>query len=151
MKKLKVYLDNCCFNRPYDDQSSQKIYLETEAKLFIQEKIRKNELGLIWSYLLEYENSLNPKIEVKNKISEWQLLALKDLNESERICKKGTEFHEMGLGLKDSLHIACAIEAKVDYFITVDKGILKKNNIIKEIKIIHPVEFILETGGKDEI
>ncbi len=29
---MKVYLDNCCFNRPFDDQSQLKIRLESEAK-----------------------------------------------------------------------------------------------------------------------
>lgn len=33
MKKIRVYLDNCCFNRPYDDQSQIKINLEAQAKL----------------------------------------------------------------------------------------------------------------------
>lgn len=35
MKKLKLYLDNCCFNRPYDDQNQLIIELETKAKLFV--------------------------------------------------------------------------------------------------------------------
>ena len=34
--KYRIYLDNCCFNRPYYDQSQLKIYLETQAKLYIQ-------------------------------------------------------------------------------------------------------------------
>ena len=36
---MLVYMDLCCFNRPFDDQSQPRIYLETEAKLFIQRKI----------------------------------------------------------------------------------------------------------------
>jgi len=36
-KKTRLYLDNCCFNRPYDDQSNLLNRMETEAKLFIQE------------------------------------------------------------------------------------------------------------------
>lgn len=31
---MRVYLDNCSFNRPFDDQTQIKISLETEAKLF---------------------------------------------------------------------------------------------------------------------
>lgn len=27
---MRVYLDNCCYNRPYDDQSQMRIHLETE-------------------------------------------------------------------------------------------------------------------------
>lgn len=36
---MLLYLDNCCFNRPYDDQSHTQIFLETQAKLHIQESI----------------------------------------------------------------------------------------------------------------
>jgi hypothetical protein len=32
----RIYLDNCCFNRPYDDQAYLTIKLESEAKLFVQ-------------------------------------------------------------------------------------------------------------------
>jgi len=39
MENVKVYLDNCCFNRPYDDQNNLLVFMETEAKLFIQELI----------------------------------------------------------------------------------------------------------------
>ena len=30
---VKIYLDNCCYNRPYDDQSQMRIYLETQEKM----------------------------------------------------------------------------------------------------------------------
>ncbi len=30
---MKIYLDNCCCNRPFDDQSHLRIRLEAEAKL----------------------------------------------------------------------------------------------------------------------
>ena len=37
---LRVYLDNCCYNRPYDDQSQLKISMEAQSKLEIQQQIR---------------------------------------------------------------------------------------------------------------
>ena len=46
------------------------------------------------------------------------------------------------MGNKDSLHIASAISAKCNYFITVDKGILKKNQVIDYIDVVDPIEFI---------
>jgi predicted nucleic acid-binding protein len=30
---MKLYLDLCCFNRPFDDQSQLLVRLQTEAKL----------------------------------------------------------------------------------------------------------------------
>lgn len=64
---MKIYLDNCCFNRPFDDQSLLIIQLETEAKLNIQEKIKSGDISLGWSYILDFENNANPI----NLISEW--------------------------------------------------------------------------------
>jgi hypothetical protein len=66
---MKIYLDNCCFNRPYDDQSHLRIRLESEAKLKIQEEIRTGNYKLIWSYILDYENSKNPFMERKQQIA----------------------------------------------------------------------------------
>ncbi len=33
---MRIYLDNCCYNRPYDDLSQLTVSLEAQAKLFIQ-------------------------------------------------------------------------------------------------------------------
>lgn len=50
---MLIYLDNCSFNRPFDDQSQIRIRIETEAKLYIQENIVSGKLQLCWSYILE--------------------------------------------------------------------------------------------------
>ena len=41
---MRVYLDNCCYNRPFDDQDQLKVRLETEAKLRIQFLMRTGVL-----------------------------------------------------------------------------------------------------------
>ena len=66
---MKIYLNNCCFNRPYDDQTQLRIRLEAEAKLKIQEDIRNGVIELVWSYILDYENGMNPFSERKEQIS----------------------------------------------------------------------------------
>jgi len=43
MAKIKIYLDNCAYNRPFDDQTQIKIALETEAKRHIQRLIMEEE------------------------------------------------------------------------------------------------------------
>ena len=47
---MLIYLDNCCFNRPYDDQEHVNVFLETQAKLYIQESILAGRFKLVWSY-----------------------------------------------------------------------------------------------------
>ena len=65
---MKIYLDNCCFNRPFDDQSQLRIKLESEAKLKIQTDIQAGVLDLVWSYILDAENEANPFEERKSAI-----------------------------------------------------------------------------------
>lgn len=57
---LLIYLDNCCYNRPYDDQTYLPISLETQAKLYVQDLIKQKKIDLATSYILDYENSANP-------------------------------------------------------------------------------------------
>ena len=65
---MRIYLDNCCYNRPYDDQSQIRIHLETEAKLYIQELIKSGKLELVTSFMLSYENEKNSALHKKQAI-----------------------------------------------------------------------------------
>jgi predicted nucleic acid-binding protein len=143
MKNIKLYLDNCCFNRPYDDQEQIKIYLETQAKLFIQSKIEDGEYDLIWSFMLTAENEANIDNDKKDKISNWIKKSRSYIKYEKKIENIAYQIQDKtGIHSKDALHIACAITAGADYFITTDIKILKKTKIINEIKIINPIEFI---------
>jgi hypothetical protein len=73
---MLIYLDNCCFNRPFDDQKQIRIRIETEAKLFIQEEIFAGKFRLAWSYILDYENAANPFLERKETIGNWKKRAV---------------------------------------------------------------------------
>jgi len=35
MRSIRVYMDVCCLNRPFDDQSEDRIKMESEAVLMI--------------------------------------------------------------------------------------------------------------------
>ena len=137
-----LYMDLCCFNRPYDDQTSQSIYLETEAKLFIQEQIKEGRYALQWSYILDFENDAHPSLEVKTQISRWKSISFEMIMSSPQISKLGQKLNTMGFGVKDSLHLACAIEGHANFFLTTDKGITKKADLLIEIKVMNPVDFI---------
>ena len=43
---MKIYMDNCCYNRIFDDRRIIKNYLEREAVLIIFQKIADGELEL---------------------------------------------------------------------------------------------------------
>ena len=140
MSNLRVYLDNCCFNRPYDDQNNLLILLETEAKLYIQDLIHKGELELVWSFVLDYENNENPFEERKQSIAKWKTFAVLDCDLCDTIANDARNLMNLGLRQKDASHIACALYAKSDYFITTDKKIL--NKCVSGICLINPVDFV---------
>ena len=137
---LKLYLDNCCFNRPYDVQSVLLNLLESDAKLFVQKEILNGTFELVWSYMLDYENFYNPYDNRKVAIEKWKKVAKIDIEPTDDILKKAVEIMKIGIKNKDALHLSCAIEAKSDFFLTTDKKLLNKN--LTEIKIINPIDFI---------
>ena len=141
---MKIYLDNCCFNRPFDDQSQIRIKLEAEAKLQIQGDIQDEKFELVWSYILEAENIANPFEERKRAILEWKRRSIMIIKEEETILKKARQLTEFGLRSKDALHLACAIAAGCKYFITTDDKIINKQNLIAELILTDPIGFIKE-------
>ena len=139
---MRIYLDNCCFNRPFDDQHQIRIRIEAEAKLYIQSLIEQGKLTLVWSYILEYENMANPYEFRQIMIQKWKNKAKTYIQESGYIVKNAEQLTKKELKAKDALHIACAIQADCNYFITTDDGILKKNNKIKGIEIVNPIDML---------
>ena len=139
---MLIYLDNCCFNRPYDDQVHTNIYLETQAKLYIQEAILTGKYQLAWSYILQYENDQNPYISHKHEIGKWKQKASRLIAPSTEIIDLAKGFQLIGLSTKDALHCACAASARVDAFITTDKQLIKIGQKIPELNIINPLTII---------
>ena len=142
---MRVYLDNCCFNRPYDEQTLLKVRLETQSKMSIQQSVLDGKLELIWSFILEYENDQNPFIERRKQIETWQNLSVVDCVLSDEILTKSKELMKLGLREKDAYHVSCAIFSNADYFITTDAKILNKG--ISDVKVVSPVEFVCLMEG----
>ena len=146
---MRIYLDNCCFNRPYDDQSQVRIRLEAEAKLAIQEKVKSGEIELVWSYMLDFENAANPFEERKENIAEWKDLASQNVSESPELLACANGLQKLGLRSKDCLHLASSIVSESDFFLTTDDGILAKSSDIDEVKVLNPVDFVVENYHGD--
>jgi predicted nucleic acid-binding protein len=141
---MRVYLDNCCFNRPFDNQSQARIRLEAEAKLEIQQQIRDGRIELAWSYVLEFENHANP-FEVRRRlVAMWKSIAVVDIEETNDILQQANEISNRGLRAADALHLACAIGAKCDFFLTTDDVIVKKMQGFSHIAVMNPTQFVVE-------
>ncbi len=139
---MRVYLDNCMFNRPFDDQVQIRIRLESEAKLYIQDKIKSKGIELIWSYILEIENSHNPHDERRVAIQKWKSLSTIKIVENSKILANANQLLEFGIKPKDALHVASAVEGKADYFLTTDDKLLSGINRSNIIEVLNPVDYI---------
>ena len=145
MKRLKIYLDNCCYNRPYDDQSQLSINLEALAKLSIQQEIREGKVDLVTSYILLAENAAN-RFDVKRQdiqsFIDSQTHTFVSEASREKVNEIAKAIMKTGIKLMDACHIACAIIAGCDYFISTDKRLLKYHS--DKIKIVNPTTYVLE-------
>ena len=143
---MRVYLDMCCYNRPYDDQSQIKVSLETQAKLHIQDLIQKKQLELVTSYMLRYECGQNP-YEMRRKaimqFVDMHTMAYVGLERKGEIESIAREIMSTGVKFKDACHMASTIYAECEYFISTDMRLLKYRT--SKIKLVTPVEFVTET------
>jgi len=130
------------FNRPFDNQAQIRIWLESEAKLYIQDKIKSKGIELVWSYILEIENSQNPHDERRIAIQKWKNLSTVIIVENSEVLANANQLLKFGIKPKDALHVASAVEGKADYFLTTDDKLLSGIDRSNFIDALNPVDYI---------
>ena len=140
---MRIYLDMCCYSRVFDEDSAEKISVEAKKVVQIQKEIVQKNLELVTSFMLHYENYRKKDEDQRDKIdffikSNRKIYIGIDSIESLKIFVD--DFIFRGLKQKDAYHLASAIFAKCDYFLTFDKKLL--NFSTDKIKILNPVEFM---------
>jgi predicted nucleic acid-binding protein len=144
----KIYLDTSAYNRPFDDQTQPKIFLESQAVAIILQMIETELFKLVSSSVLEYENSRNPypiKQEAMNRSLKTAQLR-QEVNEP--IQQRAEQLEHNGLKAIDALHVACAEAVGSDWFITCDKRLINRCSGLT-MKVVNPVDFVLEMGSND--
>ena len=140
---LKIYLDNCCYGRPFDDLSQEKIKNEATAKMYIQSLIKYKSLTLYSSFMLFHEINDIPftssREHIMEFVTEYSSFFISE-DRGKDIKPISEDIMKTGVKKKDAVHLACAIIAQCDYFITTDKRVINYKTEI--IKIVNPVEFV---------
>ena len=57
---IRIYLDVCCLNRPFDDQRQDRVRLESEAVLLILSRIENGEWEWVSSQVVDLEIQRTP-------------------------------------------------------------------------------------------
>lgn len=70
-------------------------------------------------------------------------LASEKITTDDSILAAAKELELKGIKPRDSMHLACALKGKVEYFLTCDDKLIRKASTLDiNIKIINPLRFI---------
>ena len=122
---MRVYLDTCCLNRPFDDQTQPRIRLESEAILSILTSVISGKTDWVASTVLlaEIQAVRNTERRVRlTALTEW---ASETVAMTEQIKVRGGQIMRLGMAALDALHLACAEAAVVDVFLSTDDRLVK--------------------------
>lgn len=148
---MRIYLDTSVYNRPFDDQGQPRIWLETLALSVILQLVESDEVELITSTVIAYENSRNPFVERRQWVERVTALAVENHPVTTDIRERAVSLEQAGIKSLDALHVATAEAAGAAYFITVDNRLIRGYRRLPDqgLVIIDPATFVREIAGQD--
>jgi predicted nucleic acid-binding protein len=143
---MRIYLDCCSLQRPFDDKSQPRIAVEAEAVLVILALCESGRLKLISSDALLFEINCIPDQDRKEDALAILKIAKEAIELTPELEALARRLEVLGLKPLDALHLAFASALKVDYFCTCDDKFLKKAKSFDglNIKVVSPTELVME-------
>lgn len=123
---MKLYLDVCCLNRPFDDQTQDRVHLEAEAVLTILRHLEKSDWTWISSSVVLYEVNQIPNSDRKHRILKLCDKASDVVTLNDNIYALAEKLKELGFKSYDALHLCCAKTAGAEVFLSTDDKLIKK-------------------------
>ena len=148
---LKIYFDNCCYNRPFDDLTKGNNDIEAKAIENLIIKSTNKEVVIYTSSAVDYEMSKIPIGSKKTYIEDvYTSLRLEYIDFSADIKSRADDLQKQNVHKLDAYHIAYAEKANVDYLLTTDKQMRNSGRKSDtKIEIINPLELVMG-GAMDE-
>ena len=139
---MRVYLDACCLNRPFDDQSQERIRLEAEAVILILNRVERKDLEWVGSEILDFELTQAPDADRVIRVSVLARFAHKKIRIDQAVEKRAWELGKLGFDAYDALHLACAEKGGVEVFLTTDDRL---------VRLAHRLSGVLRTSVKNPL
>ena len=141
-----IYLDNCCYNRPFDDQSQERIHLESEAILAVLKLGQMKKVNIVGSEILELEINRMLDENKKRKVLDLYKVADMHIFYTDKIRKRSEEIMSVSnIRTFDGLHIAAAEEANADVLLTTDDKFEKMSEKLElRTRVVNPLRFVWE-------
>jgi predicted nucleic acid-binding protein len=146
IQPMKIYLDVCCLNRPFDDLSQDRICLEAEAVLTILSHCDRGDWHLAASHVIDVELSKLPDIDRFEKVKTLYAIAREFLSVTPQVEARAAFFRQNGIKVFDSLHLALADVHDVDVFLTTDDQLRRAaGKLSLNVIVQNPVSWLMET------
>jgi predicted nucleic acid-binding protein len=140
-----LYLDLNCFNRPFDDQSQDRVARETAVVFSVLQRIVDGIDHLAWSAVLEFENSQHPLRDRRTEIARWVQRAVVNVAISDQVSARAQALTEAGLGELDAAHVACAEAGACDCLLTCDDRLIRRAQRVQlAVRVQNPVDYLEE-------
>jgi predicted nucleic acid-binding protein len=123
---MKIYLDVCCLNRPFDDQGQSRIRLETEVILAILDECMRGQLTWISSEAVEEEIVRDPEPDRRSNLMHLLRFAAARAIIEPEARTRAEGYCRAGLRPIDGLHLAAAAQAGCDALLTTDDDFVRK-------------------------
>ena len=149
---MTFYLDVCCLNRPFDDQSQHRVRLEAEAVLSILEMAAAGKLKLASSDIIDDELSQMPDDERREKVELLLDASSKHVLLTRSIERRATAFHKWNITPLDALHLASAEAAHAEYFLTTDDYLLRRAHRHADelkVKVENPAKWLIQESSDE--
>jgi predicted nucleic acid-binding protein len=118
---MRIYFDNCCLNRPFDDLRSNAVRMESEAALAILDNCESGEWELFRSDVLLDEILEMPNPDRREKVLTLYHAAKSHIDLTDVIVLRAKALERWGIKSYDALHLASAEAGGVDVLLTTDK------------------------------
>jgi predicted nucleic acid-binding protein len=145
---MKLYLDTCCYNRPYDDQTQERIHLEGEAVLAIVNKWEQSNDEIIGSPVLDFEIEQIGNMEKQEKVKNFYAQTInKKIEYNTDVLKRAKELSgQIKIRTFDRFHLSFAENAGADILLTTDDKFEKAcSKLNLKIEVMNPLNFLLES------
>jgi len=121
-----VYLDICCFKRPFDDAADERVRREADAVAGILDAAQAGSLQLVRSPAHDFENERNPREDRRLATRLWLDAATVRVPAGDATDARAREIAALGFTPLDALHLAFAEQAAARWFVTTDARLLKR-------------------------
>ncbi len=148
-----MYLDICCFKRPFDDASLERVRREAEAVAAVLDSAEAGRIQIVRSPAHDFENERSPREDRRLATRLWLESATVHVSHSSGAAERAVAVAALGFAPLDALHLAFAEQSQARWFVTTDDRLLKRaqtHQASLRVQVLKPDQLPLSEEGDKE-